>query len=262
MNILFIGDIVGKIGRKALLKSLTFVKEKYKVDFTIANGENITHGRGINKVHLDFLLNLGVNCVTLGNHYKDKIQVVDILDNDALIRPLNLKYEFPGTGSNVYLCKGKKIRVSNILGTAFMKEEVNDPYITMNKILDEDKSDVNIIDFHAEATGEKKALAFAFENKITCLVGTHTHVQTADNQILDTGVAYISDVGMCGAFNSVLGDEKRSVINRIILHDEKARFKILEDDDLLFNAVVIKIDDKTNKAKEILRINLKNGKEI
>lgn len=156
MNILFIGDIVGKIGRKALLKSLTFVKEKYKVDFTIANGENITHGRGINKVHLDFLLNLGVNCVTLGNHYKDKIQVVDILDNDALIRPLNLKYEFPGTGSNVYLCKGKKIRVSNILGTAFMKEEVNDPYVTMSKILDEDKSDINIVDFHAEATGKRK----------------------------------------------------------------------------------------------------------
>jgi metallophosphoesterase, MG_246/BB_0505 family len=261
MNILFVGDVVGKVGRKALEKSLSFVKDTYNIDFTIVNGENITNGRGINQNHYHFLCSLPIDCITLGNHYKDKEEVIYILDNDNIIRPLNLLNDFPGAGSRVYKAKNKTIRVTNLLGTAFMKEEVKDPYIEMMKVLGNDKSDINIIDFHAEATGEKKAFTYSLEGKVCAVFGTHTHVQTADNQILNTGTAYISDVGMCGSYNSVLGDEIKSVVGRIILHDPHSRFKLLEDDDLLFNAVILNVDDKTNKAISLKRINLLNGKE-
>ncbi len=261
MKILFVGDVVGKVGRKALTKSLSFIKDSYKADFVIVNGENITNGRGMNQNHYHFLCELPINCITLGNHYKDKEEVINILDNDNIIRPLNLLNDFPGEGSRVYRVNNKTIRVTNLLGTAFMKEEVKDPYIEFNRLLENDKSDINIVDFHAEATGEKKAFAYSLKSRITALVGTHTHVQTADNQILNTGVAYISDVGMCGSYNSVLGDEIDSVVGRIILHDLSSRFKLLEDDDMIFNAVIIEIDDNTNKAISIKRINLLNGKE-
>lgn len=260
MNILFVGDVVGKVGRKALEKSLSFVIASYMADFVIVNGENITNGRGMNQNHYYFLSKLPINCITLGNHYKDKDEIINVLDNDNIIRPLNLLSDFPGSGSRVYKVKNKTIRVTNLLGTAFMKEEVKDPYLELVHLLQNDKSDINIVDFHAEATGEKKAFAYSFKDRITALLGTHTHVQTADNQILSTGVAYISDVGMCGSFNSVLGDEINSVVDRIILHNPKSRFKLLEDDDTIFNAVIIEIDDNTNKAISIKRINLLNGK--
>lgn len=260
MKILFVGDIVGKVGRKALEKSLPFVIKKENIDFTIVNGENITNGKGMNENHYNFLCSLPINCITLGNHYRDKEQIVNFLDNDNIIRPINLKYVFPGKGYSVFLFKGKKIKVINALGTAFMREDVEDPYKTILKCIQMDKADINIIDFHAEATGEKKALAYALKDAATILIGTHTHVQTCDNQILNTGCAYISDVGMVGSYNSVLGDEINSVVERIILHNEKARFKLLDDDDALFNAVVIEIDDILNKAKSIKRINLLNGK--
>jgi len=261
MKILFVGDVVGKVGRKALTKSLSFIKDSYKTDFVIVNGENITNGRGMNQNHYHFLCELPINCITLGNHYKDKDEIINVLDNDNIVRPLNIVGSFPGEGSRSYFVKGKMVRVINLLGTAFMKEEVKDPYIEAIRLLENDKSDIKIIDFHAEATGEKKAFAYSLKEKVTAVLGTHTHVQTCDNQILNTGIAYITDVGMCGSYNSVLGDEINSVVGRITLHDPSSRFKLLEDDDMIFNAVIIDIDDITNKAKSIKRINLLNGKE-
>lgn len=261
MKILFVGDVVGKVGRKALTKSLSFIKDSYKTDFVIVNGENITNGRGMNQNHYHFLCELPINCITLGNHYKDKDEIINVLDNDNIVRPLNIVGSFPGEGSRSFVVKGKTIRVINLLGTAFMKEEVKDPYVEAIRLLENDKSDIRIIDFHAEATGEKKAFAYSLKEKVTAVLGTHTHVQTCDNQILNTGIAYITDVGMCGSYNSVLGDEINSVVGRITLHDPSSRFKLLEDDDMIFNAVIIDIDDITSKAKSIKRINLLNGKE-
>jgi len=261
MKVLFVGDVVGKVGRKTLLKSLSFVINKYLIDFTIVNGENITNGRGLNKNHYSFLCKLPINCITLGNHYKDKDEIIEILDNDNIIRPINIKKEFPGQGSRVFMVGQKSVRVTNLLGTAFMNEDVEDPYVAIHKIIDNKKVDIDIIDFHAEATGEKKAFAYSLEGKVAAVLGTHTHVQTADNQILNCGTAYISDVGMCGSYNSVLGDEIKSVVGRIILHDPTSRFKLLEDDDMLFNAVIVEIDDINNKPTSIKRINLLNGKE-
>ncbi len=248
MNILFIGDIVGKVGRKALKENLSFVKNKYKIDFVIANGENISNGRGMNENHYNFLIEEGVDCITLGNHYNDREEISNYLDfAEEVVRPLNLMSDFPGEGSKIFDCNGVKIRVTNLLGSAYMKEEVKDPYLSIKPIIESDTSDIHIVDFHAEATGEKKAFAYALKNSVSAVLGTHTHVQTRDAQILNTGVLYISDIGMCGSYNSVLGDEIDSVVERIIFHNENARFKLLEDDDRLFNAVILKFDDYTFK---------------
>lgn len=255
MNILFIGDIVGKVGRKALKKNLDSVCKKYKINFIIANGENISRGRGMNENHYNFLINQGIDCITLGNHYKDRPEIIDYLDfADEVVRPLNIKEDFPGVGSKVFDVNGVKIRVTNLLGLAFSKLDVDDPYTSIEKIIEIDDSDIHIVDFHAEATGEKKAFAYALKNTVSAVIGTHTHVQTRDAQILNTGTMFISDVGMCGSYNSVLGCEISSVIERVIKHNENTRFSYLEDDDCLFSACVLKFNDLTFKSEEIIPI--------
>lgn len=261
MNILFIGDIVGKVGRKALKENLSLIKEKYEIDFTIANGENISKGKGMSENHYHFLVENGVDCVTLGNHYKDKDDTLGFLDfYDNICRPINIKEKTPGVGSILFDFEGVKIRVSNVLGQAFSKIEVLDPYEELIKVIENDESDIHIVDFHAEATGEKKAFAYALKNTVSAVIGTHTHVQTRDAQILKDGVLYISDVGMCGSYNSVLGTEIESVIDREILHKPNAHFKYLDDDDTLFSAVVLKFNDLTFKGESITPIYIINKK--
>ena len=261
MNILFIGDIVGKVGRKALIDNLNTIKKKYDISFVIANGENISRGRGINRNHYDFLVKNGVDCVTLGNHYKDRIDIESYIEKtDKLIRPLNLLDDFPGEGSKVFNCDGVSIRVTNLLGSAFSNIPVKDPYLEVLNIIENDESDIHIIDFHAESTGEKKAFAYSLKGSVSAVLGTHTHVQTRDAQILNTGVLYITDVGMCGSYNSVLGTEINSVVNRIVKHDENSRFTYLDDDDRLFSAVILKFDDLTFKGVEITPLYIINKK--
>ncbi len=261
MNILFIGDIVGKVGRKALIDNLNTIKKKYDISFVIANGENISRGRGINRNHYDFLVKNGVDCVTLGNHYKDRIDIESYIEKtDKLIRPLNLLDDFPGEGSKVFDCDGVSIRVTNLLGSAFSNIPVKDPYLEVLNIIENDESDIHIIDFHAESTGEKKAFAYSLKGSVSAVLGTHTHVQTRDAQILNTGVLYITDVGMCGSYNSVLGTEINSVVNRIVKHDENSRFTYLDDDDRLFSAVILKFDDLTFKGVEITPLYIINKK--
>ena len=261
MNILFIGDIVGKVGRKALIDNLNTIKKKYDLSFVIANGENISRGRGINRNHYDFLVKNGVDCVTLGNHYKDRIDIESYIEKtDKLIRPLNLLDDFPGEGSKVFDCDGVSIRVTNLLGSAFSNIPVKDPYLEVLNIIENDESDIHIIDFHAESTGEKKAFAYSLKGSVSAVLGTHTHVQTRDAQILNTGVLYITDVGMCGSYNSVLGTEINSVVNRIVKHDENSRFTYLDDDDRLFSAVILKFDDLTFKGVEITPLYIINKK--
>ena len=256
MKILFLGDIVGKVGRRVVVNNLEKLVKKYQVDFVIANGENATHGKGLIEKHYYELLNAGVDCITLGNHYLSKDRILDFIeDADALVRPLNLSKRIGGEGSRLFSVNGVNIRVTNVLGTAFMKEEVASPYYSLKSLIDtlQNEDSIHIVDYHAEATGEKMCFGYVFDGLVSAVLGTHTHVQTNDAKILENGTAFISDIGMCGAANGVLGFEKNSVI-KVTMFGEKDRFGFDEQDQGLINGVVLTIDETTHKALEIVPI--------
>ena len=232
----------------------TFV-DKYHIDFVIANGENVTHGKGLLRHHYLELIDSGIDAITLGNHYDSKNDLRKYIDStDRLIRPINLLHPYPGEGSIVYELNGVTIRVTNVLGSAFMQEEVNNPYYSLVELMDnEEKADIHIVDFHAEATGEKLCLAFALDGKVSAVLGTHTHVQTKDYKILEGGTAYISDVGMTGYADGALGFDKDSVVNKIT-YGNHSRFDLPENGRGLFSAVVLDIDEFSGKCKEIFPI--------
>ena len=256
MKILFLGDIVGKVGRRTVANNLEKLIKKYQVDFVIANGENTTHGKGLIEKHYYELLDDGVDAITLGNHYLSKDKLLDYIDDaDALIRPLNISKRIGGEGSRLFEINGVKVRVTNVLGTAFMKEEVSSPYYSLKSLIDslDNEDSIHIVDYHAEATGEKMCFGYAFDGLVSAVLGTHTHVQTNDAKILKNGTAFISDVGMCGAANGVLGFEKDSVM-RVTMFGEKGRFEFDDNDQGLLNAVVLDIDEVTKKAREIIAI--------
>ncbi len=245
MNILFIGDIVAKSGRQVVARMIQELQEEYEIEFIIANGENATHGKGISRANYDELIECGIDCITLGNHYGARKEIFNFIDDcDNLLRPYNLHYSIPGFGTTVLeTFSGKKIRVTNLLGRAFINLNANNPFEALKEIIQEDQADIHIVDFHAEATGEKLALAYAFDGKIDALLGTHTHVQTRDYRLLPNGTAYISDVGMCGPYNGILGAGKEEVITRTWT-GLSSTFTIEDDDDQsLFNAVILSFDN-------------------
>lgn len=255
MKILFIGDIVGEVGRRIVKEKLPTFVDKYKIDFVIGNGENVTHGKGLIRHHYDELINAGIDVVTLGNHYNSKNELARYIDRvDNLIRPYNLLKNYPGTGSEIYDVDGITVRVTNILGSAFMDEEVTHPYLAMLQIFEEEEAaNIHIVDFHAEATGEKISLAHALDGKVSAILGTHTHVQTKDAKILPGGTAFISDVGMCGFADGCLGFSKETVVDKLI-YGKSTKFDLPKDGRALFSAVVIDIDNYTGEAKEIFPI--------
>ena len=255
MKVLFIGDVVGKVGRRMIKEKVPYFVSKYDIDFVIANGENATHGKGLMRNHYHELIDAGVDVITLGNHYDSKNDIRRYIDSaDRLIRPVNLLHEYPGVGTEIYDLDGITVRVTNLLGSAFMDEQVNSPYLAMLNILaEEEPATIHIVDFHAEATGEKQCLAYALDGKVSAVLGTHTHVQTNDAKILPNGTAFISDVGMCGYADGVLGDSKETVIPKI-LYGEKSRFAPPDEGRGLISAVVIDIDEQTGKSKSIFPI--------
>ena len=247
----------GKVGRRMIKENLSRLIEKYEIDFVIANGENATHGKGLIKAHYDELVDDGVDVITLGNHYDSKKQIISYIDRvDRLIRPANLLNDFPGEGSVMFDVDGISVRVTNVLGAAFMNENVDNPYKTMMDILNnEEPSCIHIVDFHAEATGEKQCLAYALDGKVTAVLGTHTHVQTHDAKILPNGTAFISDVGMTGFADGVLGCTKETVVPKI-LWGENSRFECPDEGRGILSAVVIDVDETSGKATQIFPIYL------
>ena len=246
---------MGRVGRRLIKEKVPYFVDKYGIDFVIANGENATHGKGLIKHHYRELIEGGVDVITLGNHYDSKNEIRSYLDGaDRLIRPVNLLHEYPGVGTEIYDLDGITIRVTNLLGSAFMDENVNSPYLAMLNILqDEEMANIHIVDFHAEATGEKQCLANALDGKVSAVLGTHTHVQTCDAKILPNGTAFISDVGMTGFADGVLGDTVESVVPKI-LYGEKSKFTPPDEGRGLFSAVVIDIDDQSGLANSIFPI--------
>ena len=230
--------------------------EKYHIDFVIANGENASHGKGLLRHHYFELIESGVDVVTLGNHYDNKKDIRRYIDQaDRLVRPLNLLNEYPGEGSVVFDVNGVSIRVTNLLGSAFMKEEVNNPYYALIDYLTEaeEEANIHIVDYHAEATGEKICFAYAFDGKVSAVLGTHTHVQTRDYRVLDGGTAFISDVGMTGLYDGALGFDKNTVVSKL-MYGTNVKFDIPNEGRGVLSAVVIDVNDYDGKATEIFPV--------
>ena len=258
MKILFIGEIYGSLGREMIKEKLPKIKEKYKPHFIIANGENICHGKGINEKYYKFLLEQGVNVITLGNHTWDNRSVFDFIDDtDKLIRPANFPDSNPGKGLTFVKFNAYEVAVISIQGRTFMPMS-NCPFEKVDKLIEEAKKRTNIIfvDFHAEATSEKVAMGYFLDGRASAVVGTHTHVPTADERVLAKGTAYITDVGMTGPLDGVIGVERENVINKFIT-GLPIRFNALEQGAAQLNAVLVDINEKTGKATAIERINLK-----
>ncbi|MGA0097524.1 MAG: TIGR00282 family metallophosphoesterase [Bacilli bacterium] len=245
MKWLFIGDIVGSYGRLMVAKNLPELRKTLGLDFVIANAENASHGKGLVQKHYEELLASGIDVMTLGNHYNAKGEIRDYLNQTvSLVRPLNLKHPYPGVGTLTFQVNQKTIRVTNILGQAFMNEEVLNPFQSLADLLASSApSDLHIVDFHAEATGEKYAMGYAFAGKVNALFCTHTHVQTNDLRLLNQQTLYLSDVGMTGPYNGILGVKKETIINRL-WHQEKAVFELAEDGECVLSAVYV----ETNEA--------------
>lgn len=215
MNILFIGDVFSVIGREMIEEYLPQLKTKYKIDMVIANVENATHGKGLNKKHYDEFLFQGISMMTMGNHTFSKKELFDYIDEaDRLVVPYNQPKALPGVGSRQIVMRGKKVRVTNMLGITFMDGKSQNPFEAIDEILKNDDSDIHIVDFHAEATSEKMAFGYYLDGKVSAVLGTHTHIATADEKILPLGTAYQSDVGMTGPYVSVIGCDKDSIIQR------------------------------------------------
>ncbi|KAF0850109.1 MAG: TIGR00282 family metallophosphoesterase [Spiroplasma poulsonii] len=254
MNILMIGDIYAKTGRIAVNKYLPLLVKKYNLHLVIANGENTTHGKSISKHHYNELKSYGINIITSGNHIFRNPEVLNYIEEiNDLLKPANMNSFTPGNGTVKIKINNKKIRITNLMGRSFM-DPVDNPYAVFEEILVNDDSDLHFVDFHAEASAEKLAFAWNYDGIITGFFGTHTHVQTADNRLLPRGTGYITDVGMCGSYNSIIGANPTEIIIK-----EKMglplRFEPAENDDqLIFSAALLEVDDKTNKAVKIERI--------
>jgi len=257
MRILFIGDIIGKAGRQAIQGVLGKVIADHKIDFTIANGENAAGGMGITPTIAMEFLDQGVDVLTSGNHIWAKKEIFPFLDEELrILRPANYPPKVPGRGSGIFhSVNGQKVGVLNLEGRVFMKN-LDCPFRVGEKEVELLRKEANIIfvDFHAEATSEKMAMGWFLNEKVSAVLGTHTHVQTSDEKILNGGTAYITDVGMTGPLNSVIGIRKQIALERL-LTQIPWKFDVATEE-IELQGVVIEADSKTGKSQNIQRIKI------
>ncbi|MCP0886020.1 TIGR00282 family metallophosphoesterase [Ligilactobacillus sp. WILCCON 0076] len=259
MRILFVGDVMGEPGQEMLEQYLPLVKHKYRPQVTIVNGENATHGRGINERVYKKILKSGADIITMGNHTWDNREIHDFIDDaKKLIRPANFSaHKVPGKGYAIININQIKLAVLNLQGRVFMNPS-DDPFAVAEKIITElqEKTDVIFVDFHAETTSEKEAFAWYFAGKVSAVLGTHTHVQTNDARILPGGTAFLSDVGFTGPYNGILGMKRENVIERF-LNQMPTRFEVDETGPQTFSACLVDVNDSNGQAKRIetLQIN-------
>lgn len=252
MKILAVGDLVGENGVKKLKDNLKNIVEAEKIDFIIVNAENSAGGMGISTKIYNELCQMNVDVITMGNHTWGKKDIFSFIDNKNIIRPANYSRGVPGKGYTIIEKDGKKICVINAIGRTDMGILSENPFTTIDDILKEVDADIIILDFHAEATAEKIAMGYYFDGRVTAIFGTHTHVQTADETILPNGTGYITDIGMTGPKDGVIGMNKEASLKRFITSlPERYR---LADGECKLNAVVIDIDDEKNRTKKIYRI--------
>jgi metallophosphoesterase (TIGR00282 family) len=259
MRILILGDLMGNSGKKAIQENLSKIIKNKKIDFTVVNGENAAEdGKGITKDIVDELINIGVDVITSGNHIWDKKETAEFISKEErLLRPENLAAGSPGNGYGIFLSKNKKYKVAviNLMGNVFMKktEDLFTSAKTLqNKIKLKENADFIIVDLHGEITSEKMAMGHYFDGKATAVVGTHTHVPTADTRILDNGTAYQTDIGMCGDYNSVIGMNKENSIMKF-LNDSKAQRHFPAVGQSTLSGIIVEADALTGLASNIER---------
>ncbi len=258
ISVLCIGDVIGTVGMKYLHKRLPTLKSLKKIDAVIVNGENSADTNGITPDSANYLLNCGVDLITTGNHSFQRKESYPLYENRNLpvIRPANYPSKAPGTGSAVIDIGRAQIRVLNMMGTVEMNPVLDCPFATSDALLEGIEEKIVIMDFHAEATGEKRALACYLDGRISAMFGTHTHVQTADEQILPGGTGFITDVGMTGPVNSVIGVSIDAPIEQM-----KTKMPVrlsYADGECMLNAVLFTIDEKSGRTTAVERINIAN----
>jgi metallophosphoesterase (TIGR00282 family) len=258
MRVLLIGDITGSPGRKILSQQLKRLQTEKRIDFTIANGENAAGGSGITALVADEIFSCGVDVITSGDHIWKRREVIEYLGKERrLLRPANYPDTDPGFGWGVYkAANGQTIGVINLIGRVFM-QALDCPFRKVTECIKEieTKTEIIFIDMHAEATSEKIAMGWYLDGLVSCVFGTHTHVQTADEKILPKGTAYITDIGMSGPFDSVIGRRKEQILERFITQ-MPVKFQMAEDD-LQLHGAVVEIDTKTARAVSIERVQVR-----
>ncbi|HEY3315820.1 MAG TPA: TIGR00282 family metallophosphoesterase [Bacillota bacterium] len=261
MRILFIGDVIGRPGREALAGLLPVIKEREGPDLVLANGENVAGGKGITQETAEELFEAGVDGITLGNHAWAKREVYDYLGLESrVVRPFNYPGQAPGHGTGVVqAADGREVTLVNLCGRVFLEVYVDCPFRAASRALEEvsGRSPFLIVDFHAEATSEKAAMAHYLDGRVSAVIGTHTHVQTADERILPKGTAFITDVGMTGPRHSIIGVDRDQALERF-LTQLPTRLDVARPPSRL-EAVVVDLDDQTGRATGIRRLQEDEG---
>ncbi|EEW59186.1 Ser/Thr protein phosphatase family protein [Tritonibacter mobilis] len=256
MRILFLGDVMGRAGRAAVSETLPRLREEWRLDFVVVNGENASNGMGLSGEHAKILFEAGADCVTLGDHAFDQKDMLQYIEQDSrIVRPLNFAKGAPGRGHRLFTARGgQKVLVLQALGQVFMKRAFDDPFGAVEGVLKSHPrgglAQAIIVDMHCEATSEKMAMGHFCNGKASLVVGTHTHVPTGDAQILEGGTAYLTDAGMCGDYNSVIGMDKAEPMRRFLTGMPKGRFTPASGAATL-SGVYVETDDRTGAAKRI-----------
>jgi metallophosphoesterase (TIGR00282 family) len=257
MKMLFLGDVMGRAGRAAVVERLPKLREDWRLDFVVVNGENASNGMGLSGAHAKALLDSGADCLTLGDHAFDQKDMLQFIQSEPrIIRPLNYaRGDVPGKGFRVFEARGgRKVLVTQALGQVFMKQPYADPFSAVDQVLRAHPRggmvQAAIVDMHCEATSEKMGMGHFCDGRVSLVVGTHTHVPTADTQILPKGTAFQADAGMCGDYNSVIGMEKEEPMRRFVTGMPKARFSPALGEATL-SGVYVETDDRTGAATRI-----------
>ncbi|WP_322894140.1 MULTISPECIES: TIGR00282 family metallophosphoesterase [unclassified Yoonia] len=259
MKILFLGDVMGRSGRNAITTHLPRLRAEWRLDFVVVNGENATSGMGLSAPHAKLLFEAGADVVTLGDHaFDQKDMLTYAAQEPRIIRPLNFSKAAPGVGARVFTAPGgRKVLVAQVLGQVFMKRPFDDPFSAIDAVLRQypmgGQIAASLVDMHCEATSEKMAMGHFCDGRASIVVGTHTHVPTADAMILGAGTAYLTDAGMCGDYNSVIGMDKVEPLRRFITGMPKDRFTPAAADATL-SGLYVETDDRSGKATRVAMV--------
>ncbi|QQA41540.1 YmdB family metallophosphoesterase [Pelagovum pacificum] len=259
MRLLFLGDVMGRAGRSAITSDLPRLREAWRLDFVVVNGENATNGAGLSVEHAKLILQAGADAITLGDHAFDQKDMLGFCESEPrIVRPLNYSKAAPGRGARVFDAPGgRKVLVAQVLGQVFMKRPFDDPFSAVETVLKSHPPggmvNASLLDVHCEATSEKMAMGHFCDSRASVVVGTHTHVPTGDAMILPGGTAYMTDAGMCGDYHSVIGMDKQEPLRRFITGMPKSRFEPAKGEATL-SGLYVETDDRTGKATRVTAV--------